>query len=160
MTQSKDSKKCKICGSLIERPANATKYCSKPCRKEAQKRDNKRWKRRNRRRTKFYQDSVGGKASRLATANKDRGEGRFTGPEVQALYKRQPNCPLCGRPVDKEDMSIDHIIPIVFGGSNTIDNIQIMHTWCNIFKRDMPMEKALAKYQRIYQVCPADGGRQ
>jgi 5-methylcytosine-specific restriction endonuclease McrA len=41
-------------------------------------------------------------------------------------------CGLCGLPiVFYEDMTLDHIIPKVKGGQNTISNFQLAHLKCN-----------------------------
>jgi 5-methylcytosine-specific restriction endonuclease McrA len=55
-------------------------------------------------------------------------------------------CQLCGKPVDKSDMTnghigrlyptVDHILPISKGGSHTWKNVQLAHMYCNSSKCD------------------------
>jgi len=43
-------------------------------------------------------------------------------------------CAICGKPVDINDFTIDHIVPISRGGSNNPDNLQIACEDCNKLK--------------------------
>lgn len=38
---------------------------------------------------------------------------------------------MCGRPVDPDNWELDHILPILMGGPNTIDNLRVAHPICN-----------------------------
>lgn len=47
-------------------------------------------------------------------------------------------CRLCGLPIDirkhgnrPDAVSIDHILPVSRGGTNTLDNLQLAHLACN-----------------------------
>jgi 5-methylcytosine-specific restriction endonuclease McrA len=58
------------------------------------------------------------------------------------LYERDEGiCALCGEWVDPsllwpdlESQSLDHIEPLVRGGTHTWDNVQLAHLGCNIKK--------------------------
>lgn len=61
------------------------------------------------------------------------------------VYERDGwTCQLCGEPVKRETTikrdphmaSLDHIIPIVHGGSHTYNNVQCSHYVCNLRKHD------------------------
>lgn len=55
------------------------------------------------------------------------------------LRKSGGNCGICGKPVRKEDRSLDHKIPKVYfdrPGANYISNLQIAHKTCNNRKGD------------------------
>ena len=46
-----------------------------------------------------------------------------------------PECPWCKRPITgQQDLTIDHIIPKAFGGTDNIENLQPMHKECNSLK--------------------------
>lgn len=67
--------------------------------------------------------------------------GKFT--KQQVLDKTNGCCGICGKTIDltlkhpnKDSFSIDHIVPISKGGSNTLDNVQAAHLICNVRKQD------------------------
>lgn len=43
-------------------------------------------------------------------------------------------CQICGKPVNRAEMSVDHIIPLSKGGTNLEDNLQLSHDFCNKMK--------------------------
>ena len=45
-------------------------------------------------------------------------------------------CVRCGRKFRKDDVDIDHIIPQSYGGSDNINNLQVMCKHCNRSKQD------------------------
>jgi 5-methylcytosine-specific restriction endonuclease McrA len=55
--------------------------------------------------------------------------GSYTEEEWHALCKRFGNICLCCK--KKKPLTIDHVVPICKGGSNTIDNIQPLCLECN-----------------------------
>ena len=56
----------------------------------------------------------------------------------QTLFERQNHiCPLCGNEiVDLDSAEIDHIIPYSKGGTTTLDNASLVHSYCNKKKSD------------------------
>lgn len=52
--------------------------------------------------------------------------GHLSMQDVLGLWARQPACVSCG-----ENRGIDHVVPMVLGGTNTPDNIQTMCRPCN-----------------------------
>ena len=67
-------------------------------------------------------------------ANKAGNGGSFTIEEWIALCEKYDNkCLGCGN-IDK--MTIDHVVPLSHGGSNSIDNIQPLCLYCNQSKHD------------------------
>lgn len=43
-------------------------------------------------------------------------------------------CHICGKPVDKNDVHFDHVIPLSKGGNHSMDNIKVSHSHCNLVK--------------------------
>lgn len=43
-------------------------------------------------------------------------------------------CQLCSTPVEPDDVHIDHIIPWSIGGPDTLENLQVTHSRCNLIK--------------------------
>jgi 5-methylcytosine-specific restriction endonuclease McrA len=61
-----------------------------------------------------------------------RGNGPVERISEQAVYDRDGGlCRLCGKPVRRDQMSLDHIVPIAAGGSHTTLNVQLAHRLCN-----------------------------
>lgn len=63
--------------------------------------------------------------------------GRIKYPkEVRELLYHEAGgrCRLCGREITVSTMTIDHIIPLVMGGTNSIDNLQCVCEVCNRIK--------------------------
>ncbi len=50
----------------------------------------------------------------------------------ERILSQNNECPLCGNALFQgEDVEVDHIIPISLGGSDCLDNVQIVHWICN-----------------------------
>jgi 5-methylcytosine-specific restriction endonuclease McrA len=54
-------------------------------------------------------------------------------------------CQRCGGEIDmmleypdRWSKSLDHIVPISRGGRHVLDNVQLMHFWCNSAKGNRP----------------------
>jgi 5-methylcytosine-specific restriction protein A len=57
-------------------------------------------------------------------------------PAVRAFVIRRDNseCAICGQPVRKWDVHIDHHVPVARGGTEDPDNLRVTHSWCNLEK--------------------------
>jgi 5-methylcytosine-specific restriction endonuclease McrA len=70
------------------------------------------------------------------------------------IAQGRPPCHLCGLDIDYAAshleplaFTIDHILPLAKGGTDTIDNLAAAHRRCNLAKGDGPKElKALVGY--------------
>lgn len=62
-----------------------------------------------------------------ARARRQGVPGRLTADDLEALWRRQPACRLCGAEV----RGMDHIVAMANGGSNTPDNLQNLCKPCN-----------------------------
>ncbi|MFL5626911.1 MAG: HNH endonuclease [Ktedonobacteraceae bacterium] len=68
-------------------------------------------------------------------ARKIMAEGSFTKQEWRALCTKYDfRCLCCGRQVPEISLTADHVIPLVMGGSNYIENVQPLCTSCNSSK--------------------------
>lgn len=90
----------------------------------------------------------------IADSNKQRAKSlnlteHFTDLEFDALVNLSGHkCVACGKTEDECELSADHIIPLSRGGTNTIDNIQILCRSCNskkynkaiVYDQSIPMQ--------------------
>lgn len=68
-------------------------------------------------------------------ALKKKSGGSFTAEEVRSMLKRQRGkCLVCKVDISKA-YHIDHVMPLVLGGSNGISNIQLLCPHCNLSKQ-------------------------
>ncbi len=59
------------------------------------------------------------------------------------------NCEGCGVHFEARNMTIDHIIPTSKGGTNHLENLQLLCGACNSLKGDRPMEYLRARLRRM-----------
>lgn len=126
LREEKTPKKCKICGEEFYSVYPTKIYCSDKCRRKAREsRVNKSIRRRCHGYGVFYDNTI----------------------TNDAVFMRDGYvCQICGKPCDTTDKSwghcgpmspsVDHIIPLVSGGTHTWDNVQCAHVICNSYKRD------------------------
>lgn len=67
------------------------------------------------------------------------GDGKITVSEFSALCERYGNVCLCCKRSDVE-LTIDHVVPLSKGGSNTIDNVQPLCRTCNSRKNNKTID--------------------
>ena len=60
----------------------------------------------------------------------------------RAIARSKPACHICGEAIDyslphldPKAFVIDHVVPLIRGGSDTIDNVKAAHRDCNSAKR-------------------------
>lgn len=86
-----------------------------------------RWRRKNKDKVNYY--------SRLRKARRRGAGGKYTLIEWESLKKSfQYTCPSCGKNEPEIKLTVDHIVPISKGGSNSISNIQPLCSKCNNLK--------------------------
>lgn len=66
--------------------------------------------------------------ARRRRASKARAPGIFTTEDERRLYKLYDRCLCCGT---AEDLTTDHVIPLVKGGANSLENCQVLCRSCN-----------------------------
>lgn len=64
-------------------------------------------------------------------ARKKGAVGKVSPKELKDLSKKQTSCVYCGR---KEDLVFDHIVSLYKGGTNNIENVQVLCSKCNMEK--------------------------
>lgn len=52
-------------------------------------------------------------------------------------------CVLTGRKLNRDNISLDHIVPLSKGGSNEPNNLRFVHIDTNTFKMDMSINDLL-----------------
>ena len=68
----------------------------------------------------------------------------------QQLMSRQNNtCVYCGHRRPDRAFEIDHMTPVLRGGSNEFDNLQVICRWCNMRKGIQTDEEFRARYARL-----------
>ena len=67
---------------------------------------------------------------------------KFSSIEKQRIYaKCNGRCGICGSPVNFDDMTVDHIIPLSRGGTNAMDNLRLACRTCNRSKGNLSDEE-------------------
>lgn len=49
----------------------------------------------------------------------------------KTLKKQRGRCTWCNKPLDFQDIEVDHVWPIAKGGRHWVFNLQVLHWWCN-----------------------------
>ena len=63
--------------------------------------------------------------------------GKYMKEDVAQLKQKfNYKCACCGRSESDVQLTVDHIIPLARGGTNYLDNLQILCKSCNSRKRD------------------------
>ncbi len=56
----------------------------------------------------------------------------FVAISHQQIYDRDHGrCQICGLPVERSKMSLDHILPVAYGGAHVPENVRLTHLKCN-----------------------------
>lgn len=80
--------------------------------------------------------------------------GDITVLAIQNVYEQNIKhfgtltCYLCLKPIEFGQDSLDHVIPLAKGGTNSIENLQIAHKVCNSRKRTRTLEEYIHAYPR------------
>ncbi len=64
------------------------------------------------------------------------------------LQTNPQTCYLCGHQIEKKDLNLDHVIPLIKGGKHAASNIQPTHFLCNMKKgKKLPQELGLVEIE-------------
>jgi 5-methylcytosine-specific restriction endonuclease McrA len=148
-------RKCAVCGEVISpaRRVDAT-YCSRRCERSVSRareraapgyaeRARARSRRHHARHPETTRDSVRRRRARLRNAY-------VANVKEREIYERDGGvCGICGNPVAKGAISMDHVVPLHHGGTHEPSNVQLAHRRCNSGKgATMPTAAALAEFRR------------
>ena len=98
----------------------------------------KRWRDTNR-------DKLAAK-ERNRRARKASSEGSHTAADIASLYTRQAGlCMACRADFTQVEFHVDHIVPLARGGSNGVENLQLLCAPCNIAKGARDFEEFMAE---------------
>lgn len=59
---------------------------------------------------------------------------------------------MCGNKITYLNFTVDHVIPISKGGSNSLDNMEAMCNMCNQMKRNYMKNDFLKHIEKIYKM--------
>lgn len=83
------------------------------------------------------------------------GGGRTKKEKRRAAFRRQGGmCAICGKPMSMKTASLDHIVPLVYGGGVNTRNLRATHKSCN-GKRGSDMANVFIEIEGI--VAMRDG---
>ena len=96
----------------------------------------------------FYIMPLGNDALDRVNKSKRR---KFNPDERKIIYaKSKGRCTLCGRFMNFDDFTVDHIVPLSKGGSNNINNLQATCRVCNNIKQDILPQDFIYKISEIF----------
>jgi len=97
---------------------------------------------------KYYYNTTNGKAIRGASRHNRRAIAKSLTKEIiQRVYEDNIKkygvltCYLCGKPITKNDDSLDHSTPLARKGSNNYGNLGVAHIICNCRKNTKTLEE-------------------
>ena len=90
-------------------------------------------------RTVFCSDKCGdaftAREARRMRTHRKRTNGRYESFSLYTIAVRDGwRCHICGKKTTRANWSLDHLIPISYGGTHTMDNVALAHHYCNAIR--------------------------
>ena len=63
-----------------------------------------------------------------------RGAGSQKIHRYKVIESFGQTCYICLRPIEQDDLELDHVVPLCLGGKHRYDNVLPSHSFCNRFK--------------------------
>lgn len=79
------------------------------------------------------------------------------GKRRQVFNRQSGRCSMCGQKMQYTNFTVDHIVPISNGGSNSLDNLEAMCYMCNHMKDNYSKEDFLNHIKIIYEYKIKEG---
>lgn len=72
------------------------------------------------------------------------------GQRIDLLHLHSGRCHICGQTINlaREDMHVEHVIPLAMGGADDLTNMQPAHVGCHAEKTKIDV-RAIAKAKRV-----------
>lgn len=75
---------------------------------------------------------------------------KYTEYQKKTIYANgNGRCGICGKPINFEDMTVDHKIPLARGGTDDMENLQPAHLCCNRIKNGLNISELIEKISVI-----------
>lgn len=82
---------------------------------------------------------------------KKQNRKKFSAEQRRIIYqKANGRCQLCGRKIEYEDMTLDHIVPLSLGGADEMDNLQCTCRVDNEFKKNILPDEFFGRITEIF----------
>lgn len=141
--------KCQYCTSLyVARGPRSAACSSEDCQKQHRNARQKRYFQEYFDEHNTYPAEAARKRAGDARRARKRGVVREKFDKAAVFERDNWMCRLCGKPVDRDlrfpdpsSPSLDHIIPLSFGGPHTAANVQLAHFGCNSRRQNRPIRE-------------------
>lgn len=64
------------------------------------------------------------------------------------VYTLNQTCTYCGKKMDILSLTMDHVVPMSKGGTNTVDNVTVACLSCNVIKSDRDLDEFLTNRKK------------
>lgn len=80
--------------------------------------------------------------------------------EVKDVLKKSENCFYCGKHLNDENFTIDHVIPLKQGGSDELTNLVACCNECNTLKGNLTVPQLIIELDKQLKFCKSNPVRE